>query len=1161
MLKKAILKSIKLFRQKPLKTLSRNFTLKTPDFDFEDTTEFDFSDEKNFQSEFQFSENEKNSDLSNLSLLLNPNNLQDIETFLNSLESKIPRQSIGIFLKVTCHIIKRTKNRKEISKFLENEKMSVIIKDMLGYFEDQALDSEFVDYLQFLYLAKEKGFRNKSFFGINFENEKNFVEFFLVRIMNENYDIRSLTKILLFERYNFSIRRNVKIKILKEIRIQDQFDELEDFFYVRIFEIICQDANYLDDGIFIEMMKNKKKFLTLEVRNLAKIFNFMNIYKKKNPNNENFMEDIYLEIEKKSEDIDFFSISLLLKSFTDMEYHLFINFKKTILEKALNDLKMNPSFAFIKSYDLLNFFSKYSNQTQFSEEYKTLIEILNNIDANAIPLELFFQKKQLLFLLNSENKKIRNDLQPFFENVLNSELERRKIIKFSPILSLINKDFLIKIWPNILNNTTFLHSSDILKIKIIAIQNKLEFPSEYEKKIENFQIKLHPEAFEWFSDTNDLKQQQEILKFFRPESIRVNYLYIQYFNYKIEDFQQNFIQNNFRVNFNDNTKILKKNVKILFNLTKKLLKEKEVVFKKSSFRNIISILKYFILNLNYKEIFFFTNNILSIFLEIFRSLKEKNIFLKEIIDLFEFYVKNKIFFSSSVKLERDCMDEFFEYCEKYNLNSNKFSMLNRIYNNLDEYNLEKNENYLNYCFDTKYFKLIKALNFLFLSKVDLSKEMSELLKEKEQEFFENLLSDKISLENNLHILLKFRFYDDEQIINLLKDKNLDLSMKSINNLEILKVIFLRYRKNNSKALADFFKPLILNNLKNMNNKQNKILKSLKKQKFTKIINELDYNDVIDGYINNIINRINNIFSENTSHILLLNFIKERGVYFSEIFEKFNNFNGNYRSFLIEKMILEYFSLFDKDLKNENLEKSLKKEFYYRDLFEKQIILAINNYEGEERREILSIHVKKFQEQVFKNLNKSILLFWLKKNEPEIYQTLDINYEKVESEIKSNLKLKSFTFKNLEIILKIAEINFEIFPKSENLILSHYFLPEKNIYLKLENDIFDKGEIIEKIEKDNLLKINSNSKLIILNCNNHYKNKNNLVEELKNLEILDKDFDFNLYEESSKKFVGEEIENLGDNEIIDDDLLIEDDLIIDDNLVLDDEQVNEDNKTD
>ena len=444
MLKKTFLKSIKLFSQKPLKMSNRYFSLKTSNFNPDDVSEFDFSLKKNSESKNEFSQNQNNSESENTLFLLKLENLIEMEKYINSLDSKIPNDSIGIFLKMNCHLIKNSKSKKEISNFFSNKKLRGILSDLFEYFEKEASDLEFVDFLEFWHLA-EKFNLKKHQFGINFKIINKFNTFILDRIMKDSYDILNLTKILLFEKNHYFLNLNAKRKLLNLIRIEKN---IEDFLFVMFFQIIAQDSNYLDEIIFDLLLEKRDFIFELSTRDLVSIFYFLSFYQKKKILKKNFMIQIAEKIEEEKEYLESSSIDLLLQSFLNLDNY-FPDLQKYILEKVIDKLENNPHFVFNNCIDLIKYFSNIKQKIYFHQEYKKFINTINKIETDLIPLGLFNKKKKLLFLVTSPYDKIRNDIQPFFENIINTEKEKTSIIKISPIFFLINKNFLKKIWPNI----------------------------------------------------------------------------------------------------------------------------------------------------------------------------------------------------------------------------------------------------------------------------------------------------------------------------------------------------------------------------------------------------------------------------------------------------------------------------------------------------------------------------------------------------------------------------------------------------------------------------------------------------------------------------------------------------------------------------------------
>ena len=1145
MFKKTLLKSFStLIRKNQLKLAKRNFTNlnlgdEKNEFNFaDDDNEFDFSannEEENFQSEIGF-DNQETGDLENLSMLLNPNNLQDIETFLNSLESDIPRQSIGIFLKVTCHILKRTKSIRDIQTFLDNPKLKEIIFKMSSYFTHTALDSEFVDYVQFLHLATTKGFRNKRFFGIDYKTESQFSKKFMERIKNENYDVRSLCKILQFEVYNKLIRRSTKIKLKKELLVVEQFEELEDFIIVRLFDIIAKDCSPLDVDILLVLLDYKEKILDLSTRNLVKIFNPVCQIHSKTMNVSWFLKLLSMKISENMNDIDIGSVVLLLDGLSYLRVE-FVDFQIMVLEKGFENLGHNPRYIFSNIDVFSQYFISEMKFYRFKNQYIKFIEIIDNMDVTQIQVEKsFMQKQKLHYLINPENEKIRADLQPFFQKLINFEIERTGGVQFSSILMLLDKEYLEEIWEKLIKtgegNISF-YNKNLFRYKMIGVQFDLELPEELEEKISDFKLRLNAFQYNNFKKNLTSEQQEKLLSMFFENSIIKNFLFSNYFDCTEEEFKDILIEQKFRTNLSHSNDRYYSNVRIaqLLMISEKYLKENQDELQPTTLSNITYILLHFLRSNKMNN---FKNKIYKLAITMMDTYVHMNKFNKELFEAIEIHLKYKTNFMFYTNLERRFIESFLDQCVYYHSNNQRNYSMSRIYSSLTFFHSEHQKDYFNNIMGIKEknnsLKFNNVQNYLFIMNDKPTDEQNEILKELElKQLDENLTGKRALPGNNFYNILKSRFIDDEEIIKFLeaKAKKLDevLCKYETESVSILNILLLRNYKNKSTALADYFKPKILAKLDHIDTRivENMItsLTSLSRDKgylLKERIGDIGYTEVLKKLLEKLVPTNNNaeegatvhnrLFKLTSQSLRILNILKLSGIYVPEILEFFNS---PYTRMMQRKsyfrpqfmIFIDYLSQFDVEIKGKKIEELLELKYFNKskgDTIYQQILMVINNYEGERRTKVLKKHFKDLilNDESFAT---QTLLLWLKQNEPEIFENLENPLDEYEKARFYDIR----NFKKLKAIFDLGDINYETLPKEDNLILANIYFPDLKIYLNFEGNKL-KSEIKNKLYNECIKKINPDPevKTLIINKFALGKDLDVMIENLKNLGILKKD---------------------------------------------------------
>ena len=1061
MLKKALLKSFQFIRYRPLKIISRNFTFKheseIQEFNFEETTnEYDFTkvEEDPFESEIDLFEKPEQKELiknKKNSMLFKAKSLLDIENFINSLENEFPKELIGNFFKITNFIIINSSITKEINEFFINPNLRRLILDMDSYWNDQALDIDFIYYLQFLDFALKRGMKSRAFFEKNRQTKINFIEKLCKRIDNDNYKILSLVKILYYEKNNNKIKTKTKIKIIEKIRNdEEELKELDDLNIVRLFKIISEDYRPNDKSILEFLENNITRILQFDSDKLVRIFKFLSILNLKHPINKSFFNELIFKISPNVKNLDIFSLNILLQGFSDLEDQ-FYQIQEEILDIVLNNLENFPGFVYFNSLDIIKFFMKNSKKLKFSEQYEKFIDIMTKMDTKILPFELFLQKKKFYFLQNCQNK-IINDLQPFFQNTINSEIDINGFVKLSMFIQFLNKDFLSKIWKFFfLNPKLIFYTYDIRDLQIIAIQNNLEVPKNYLDIIKTKKIKLNPDRYEMFKSDNNPEQQKKLLELFYPNSILKNIIHINFFDVDKEEFEKFLILNDFKSNLNLRINYKISIIKLYFKISEKFIKNNNKNISHITLNNIISNLIIFINNLDKKKLDLLKSSIMSLKIALFDYKLKNQYYSKNLFEMTQFYLKNIIFFSCKSKLERQFICGFFDMCVYYKYKRFVFFYLNLIYSNNEDLETKFTDDYVNYCTgkneNTKKFKFEKILNFLFLFKYDIGKKLNYKLRDIENKYMKKLSSGQSSLQNCFDIIFKFKFHNDMDIINLLKEKQFENIFFKMKKDFILKFIFIRYENNNSKSLAEYFKPILLNNIENFTNSEiQNMITCLKDFNINNIIEELGYGEIIDKLIKKLLKNSKMIFSQNEQNIKIMIFIERRGVYYPEILEAFDN--NNIISSLTEMILINYFSKFDVVMKSEKIQKMLTKNIK-NDICSKQILLVINNFEGDNRKKMLIKLFKNFH-LIKNNFLKNVLLLWTKQNEPEIYEN-DKNLEKEINKINQEIEMEMENFEKLKKMIKFLKIDYEIFPKSENIILSNYFLKKNNIYIIVQEN--------------------------------------------------------------------------------------------------------------
>ena len=183
-----------------------------------------------------FKDNIDSDSLLSFHSILNPKSLKDIESFLSNCNGNIPRQSLQIFLKIFTHTLKK-ETRFNAQRFMAQSNIKDQIINILQQINEQGIDAEYSSFLALMQAFDSLGL-SLNYFGIQLQDWERFNQLIKERIQNENYDLRSLIKILNASSNKFiytSFHNELFEVLLKELQNDQEVDRLEPYHLVRVY--------------------------------------------------------------------------------------------------------------------------------------------------------------------------------------------------------------------------------------------------------------------------------------------------------------------------------------------------------------------------------------------------------------------------------------------------------------------------------------------------------------------------------------------------------------------------------------------------------------------------------------------------------------------------------------------------------------------------------------------------------------------------------------------------------------------------------------------------------------------------------------------------------------------------------------------------------------
>ena len=1037
----------------------------------------------------------------NFEIKNNSNNINDIFNFLENFAKK------GEIL-----------NEENFYNFLiENSRFNLLSKIVYHFIEN--IDITNIYYFEFIFTIFKKKFENLNnvknleniiilfikvinYFNINFEDLNKFYDD--NKIIEKYLKIFIQTFLSFIENINLNneiyknILNEINNKIFKNIENENYFEIIINFILINIkiskkyYENNKEESLYKQNSI--EIFINKTDF----IKNL---FN----------NNNNLIEN---------KDIEFFLYELLIFQINDEIKNKLIHFVNLFLNEQIifeKIIKLSLNFKYQKEiFDILSNENKdYFNNSVINLYNK---KIINNFE----------------FLFKNDSNVNKNVFDIFINLISKSINDNLKAI--NSIKSLMEID---KILIDLIANKFDFFDNEIILNSLLNLEN-LEL-NLISKNILNFYINIHF----YFNNKNYSDNlinliEKKLLIIYKEDNLIFNIFKNIIFNKNIFNFKED------KNNLNNNVyfELFYENLYLILN--------QNFINKNINIKNINNFFDY-----TFKYIENNSNNDNKILFEnIFKILSENKIFLNYE-NLYFILLKNCIIFLKYNKNKFKYINDLIKIIIKINSNfENNFNQILKIHfsNNIQIflayilYNNNLNNNKILIDFIEKFLRDEKNIELLLL--FSLLNNISTFSYDNIQIFFGKKFEIRF---NNYFSLFEEKINENNKINN---KKNKEIILNLIENIYMnkneLKINKNHIEKIFNKKNIDFenlyilINEIFLNNFEMLINKiyefniNNEIFEIYEKllNLFLKKDNKIQFNEdkktLILNYINNFLkinnennNYMNNNFYSNIFIILIknfLNFFDKSEIDLIKILKEHNLF---YKKEIFDIIFKNKFTL-------ENINYDIKTFFDIIKFSNKNSITAFKfNFilNSKEILDIINYLISNFKMITFEDISYfyDIILFNLSKNEEEENDKKNIIIEILQKTFQI-IKLKNEINLNLSYILyKLTNYLQNNNNISDN-ILNNLIKEGNNLFENIINNINkNEGDLNYENEKkislilsfnNNLILLLKKENIVIINCYNLIKDKNDLSNAIKNniyLIIFDNLFNYLNNENSYNNF--------------------------------------------
>lgn len=213
-----------------------------------------------------------NVNFKNFTRILKPRNLDDIQMYIETSRVQIARETLGLILKVTIHMMKRANNN-ESKRFKFSKTVVNFYRQILRILMKNGNDIELLDFYVMLSYFRDRRKGIKQMLIRRSEDEQ--LSFHIrQRAENGNYDARALIKLATTSiSLNDSLYNTILQLLLHELANNSIIEDLENFFFLRFFTLIAQSDFYIENlKLFNVLLSQKAIVLSYYSRELILIY-------------------------------------------------------------------------------------------------------------------------------------------------------------------------------------------------------------------------------------------------------------------------------------------------------------------------------------------------------------------------------------------------------------------------------------------------------------------------------------------------------------------------------------------------------------------------------------------------------------------------------------------------------------------------------------------------------------------------------------------------------------------------------------------------------------------------------------------------------------------------------------------------------------------------
>ena len=288
-----------------------------------------------------------NVNFKNFTRILKPRNLDDIQMYIETSRVQIARETLGLILKVTIHMMKRANNG-ESKRFKFSKTVVNFYRQILNILMKNGNDIELLDFYVMLAYFRDRRKGIKQMLIRKAEDDQ--LSFHIrQRAENGNYDARALIKLASTSiSLNDSLYRTILQLLLHELNNNSIIKDLENFFFLRFFSLIAKSDFYIENlKLFKVLLGQKEIILNYFSRELILIYidllscNFI-----VDDSLKKFMKEIEVRIKHQYYHNDKFQFSTL--------YNL-LSFSHKIKNEDFRKFVVEASFKHFLSHDIRKF--------------------------------------------------------------------------------------------------------------------------------------------------------------------------------------------------------------------------------------------------------------------------------------------------------------------------------------------------------------------------------------------------------------------------------------------------------------------------------------------------------------------------------------------------------------------------------------------------------------------------------------------------------------------------------------------------------------------------------------------------------------------------------------------------------------------------------------